>query len=251
MNYTFSFFLAASLALGAAACANPSESGQSATLEKQEDSHRHGGHQHKHGHQHSHGEANAYMNQSDFEELAQRFESAERDEYQQPDKVLAYLGDVAGLSIMDIGAGTGYFSFRLANAGAKVIAADVDDRFQEYIRQKRDSLGIGEDRLALRKLPYDSPELSPGEVDRVITVNTYHHFEDRPAYFAKVLAGLKPGGALYIIDFFKEETPVGPPLEMKISAEKVVAELKAAGFAKVEVESSLLPYQYIVKAATE
>lgn len=188
------------------------------------------------------------MNQADFESLTRRFESPERDAYQQPDKVLEYIGDVSGETIMDIGSGTGYFSFRLVEAGANVIAADVDERFQEYIRIKKDRLGIPDKTLSLRKIPYDDPGLKPGEVDKVITVNTYHHIEDRRAYFQKVRSGLKPGGTLIVIDYFKKDLPVGPPKSMKIGRETIVEELRGAGFEKIETNDTLLEYQFIIKA---
>lgn len=201
--------------------------------------------QEKHGHD---NRANHYMNQADFESLTRRFESPERDAYQQPEKVLEYIGDVSGETIMDIGSGTGYFSFRLAEAGAKVIAADVDERFQEYIRIKKEKLGIPDSELILRKIPYDNPQLEAGEVDKVITVNTYHHIEDRSVYFAKVRSGLKPGGALIVIDYFKKDLPVGPPKSMKIDRETIVKELRAAGFKNIVTNDTLLEYQFIITA---
>lgn len=201
--------------------------------------------QEEHGHQ---NRANRHMNQADFESLTRRFESPERDAYQQPEKVLDYIGDVSGETIMDIGSGTGYFSFRLVEAGANVIAADVDERFQEYIRIKKDSLGIPDSKLSLRKIPYDDPQLQPGEVDKVITVNTYHHIEDRSTYFGKVRSGLKPGGALIVIDYFKRDLPVGPPKSMKIDRETIVKELRDAGFKHIETNDSLLAYQFIITA---
>lgn len=195
-----------------------------------------------------HNKANHHMNQMDFDALTRRFDSPERDAYQQPGKVLAYIGDVSGETIMDIGSGTGYFSFRLVDAGARVIAADVDDRFQDYIRIKRDSMGIPESSLSLRKIPYDDPMLQPGEADKVIIVNTYHHIEDRPKYFGRVKAGLKTGGSLIVIDYFKRQIPVGPPSAMKLPLETVVRELEEAGFTDIETNVTLLEYQYIVIA---
>lgn len=201
--------------------------------------------QEEHG---QHNRANHHMNQADFESLTRRFESPQRDAYQQPEKVLKYIGDVSGETIMDIGSGTGYFSFRLAEAGAKVIAADVDERFQEYIRVKKERLGIPDSKVSLRKIPYDDPMLEAGEVDKVITVNTYHHIEDRSTYFAKVRSGLKPGGALIVIDYFKKDLPVGPPQSMKIDRETIVKELRAAGFKDIETNDTLLKYQFIITA---
>jgi cyclopropane fatty-acyl-phospholipid synthase-like methyltransferase len=195
-----------------------------------------------------HNRANHHMNQADFESLTRRFESPQRDTYQQPEKVLEYIGDVSGETIMDIGSGTGYFSFRLVGAGARVIAADVDERFQDYIRTKKDRLGIPDSSLSLRKIPYDDPLLQPGEVDKVITVNSYHHIGDRSKYFSKVRTGLKPGGTLIVIDYFKKDLPVGPPKSMKIDRQTIVEELKAAGFEHIQTNDTLLEYQFIITA---
>ena len=199
-------------------------------------------------HKNQTNEANHHMNQMDFDALTRRFESAERDAYQQPEKVLNYIGDITGETIMDIGSGTGYFSFKLVAKGATVIAADVDDRFQKYIQIRRDSLEIPVSKLSLRRIPYDDPMLDPGEVDKVIIVNTYHHIENRSVYFNKVRAGLKPDGSLIVIDYFKRNIPVGPPSGMKLTAETVVEELRAAGYEAIETNLNLLPYQYIIVA---
>ena len=75
-----------------------------------------------------HHSANKHMNESEFEELVERFEHRDRNQWQQPDKVLTSLGELNGKTIVDIGAGTGYFAFRLLEKGAKVIAVDIDER---------------------------------------------------------------------------------------------------------------------------
>jgi cyclopropane fatty-acyl-phospholipid synthase-like methyltransferase len=190
--------------------------------------------------------SNEYMNQSTLEDLVQRFESPERDGYQQPEKVLAYLGNVKNKKIIDIGAGSGYFSVKLAKVGASVIAADVSDEFQEYLKRKIEKERI--ENIELRKIPYDSPALSNQEVDIAFMVNTYHHIENRVEYFMKVKSGIKREGELVIIDFFKSDVPVGPPIDHKISIDQVISELKAAGFTNFSVNVSLLEYQYIIKA---
>jgi len=61
--------------------------------------------------------------------IVENFEGAERTAYQQPEKVIDYIGDVKGQTIMDLGAGTGFFTFRLTKAGAQVIAADINDAY--------------------------------------------------------------------------------------------------------------------------
>lgn len=199
-------------------------------------------------HHHHHGDANAYMNESEFEELVQRFNDPARADWQKPNEVIDLLGPFEGKKVMDIGCGTGYFSFPLVEAGAQVIAADVDSRFLEYVSDKQDSLGIGKTKLETRKLPYDSPKLEAAEVDMVLIVDTYHHIENRKSYFEQVGAGLKEKGRLVVIDFKKEDSPVGPPKEMRLDVKQVKEELNAAGFSQIEINLELLQYQYILIA---
>lgn len=204
--------------------------------------HHHSGH----GHRSANESANEHMHRSSVEELVRRFESPERDAYQQPEKVLDYLMPLKGKTIMDIGAGSGYFSVKLADKGAKVIAADVSDEFQAFLKNRITSQNL--QNIELRKIPYDDPALQEGEVDMVLVVNTYHHIEQRGEYFAKVKKGLRKKGELVIIDFFKTDVPVGPPTDHKVSMDEVIGELKQAGYTRFQVEVSLLPYQFIIRA---
>jgi cyclopropane fatty-acyl-phospholipid synthase-like methyltransferase len=196
--------------------------------------------------QHHKGSANEYMHKSSVEELIQRFESKERDEYQQPQKVMEYLGDINEKKIIDIGAGSGYFTVKLAANGARVIAADVNDEFQNFIKRRIKEENL--QNIELRKIPFDSPSLKEGEVDMAFIVNTYHHIENRADYFNKVKKGLRADGELVIIDFFKVDTPVGPSMDHKVSIDQVVFELKEAGYNSFEITVDLLPYQFIIKA---
>lgn len=203
--------------------------------------------QHKHhGKNDSTKTANEYMHQSSTDDLIKRFESPERDAYQKPEKVLAYLGDLKDKKIMDIGSGSGYFSVKLAEKGAQVIAADVSDEFQTVLKKRIEDNKL--ENIELRKIPYDSPNLEDNEVDMVLIVNTYHHIENRSDYFSKVKKGIRPDGELVVIDFFKKEIPVGPPVDHKVSLETVKKELKEAGYTQLDVNVDLLPYQFIIRA---
>ncbi len=202
--------------------------------------------QHKHQHKDSTNSANEYMHRSSTEDLIKHFESPERDSYQKPEKVLDYLGDITDKKIMDIGAGSGYFSIKLADKGADVIAADVNDEFQNALKKRIKDNNLK--NIELRKIPYDSPNLTDNEVDMVLIVNTYHHIENRSDYFSKVKKGIKENGELVIVDYFKTDLPVGPPKDHKISMDVLITELKKAGYAHFEVNVELLPYQYIIRA---
>lgn len=190
--------------------------------------------------------ANEYMHRSSTDDLTKRFESSERDAYQKPYKVLEYLGELKDKKIMDLGAGSGYFSVKLAEKGAHVIAADVNDEFQTGLKKRIDENKLN--NIELRKIPYNSPNLEDNEVDMVLIVNTYHHIENRSDYFSKVKKGTKSDGELVIIDFFKTEIPVGPPVNHKVSMDVAITELKKAGYTQFEVDVNLLPYQYIINA---
>ncbi len=162
------------------------------------------------GADHKHGAAsNSFMNQSKFEELVERFEGNDRDNWQKPYEIIKLFGDLNGKRIMDIGAGTGYFSFKLAEKGAEVIAADVDKRFLKYIADKK--VELGDSLVTTRLTEYEDPLLKEKEVDHVIIVNTYHHIDNRVEYFSKVYRGMQSKGKLMIVDFKKENTPHGPP----------------------------------------
>ena len=197
-------------------------------------------------HQHSDAtHANEHMHQVGFDTLVKHFEDPSRDEWQQPDWVIAQLGDLSDKVVADIGAGTGYFAFRIAQKAKKVIAIDIDERFLNYIKQKNDSLQLP---VETRLVTTDDPKLKPGETDIVIIVDTYHHIENRPVYFANVRKKLKPGGSLVVVDFKKEEMPVGPPINMKLEPQTVVKELRQAGFETFHVNDEHLKYQYLIIA---
>ena len=82
-------------------------------------------------------------------------------------------------------------------------------------------------------------------VQKTGSISTYHHFDDRPRYLAKLARALKPDGRLAIIDYHKRELPVGPPVEHKMAREQVLEEAQAAGF-RLLTEPTLLPYQYFL-----
>ncbi|MCH8331928.1 MAG: methyltransferase domain-containing protein [Bacteroidetes bacterium] len=213
--------------------------------------HEHTG-DHHHDHDHSTGDenkvsTNEYMNSTKFSKLVAAFEDPEREKWQLPNAVIAKLGDLSGKTIMDLGAGTGYFSFRLAEKGAKVIAADIDQRFLDYIEKKMKTEEVSSEKIELRKVPTDWPSLEKEEVDAVLMVNTYHHIEARVLYFKKVMFGLKPGGKLVIVDYFNWKTPHGPPVEHRISLDVVQKELTDCGY-KVTTDTNTLQEQYIVIA---
>lgn len=193
--------------------------------------------------------ANHHMNKTNFEELVERFDSPERAEWQKPHLVIEKMGDISGKTVADLGAGSGYFSFLLAEKKAKVIALDADRRFVNFLEKTRDQKKISPDKFKVRKVPYNHPLLKKAEVDQVLIVNTYHHIEERVKYLEKLKNGIKRNGKIFIVDFKKKQPKgfdIGPPEKMRLSQEEVVFELRKAGFRNIDKDINTLPNQYII-----
>lgn len=181
----------------------------------------------------------------DVEKWVRIFEDPKRAAWQKPAEVIAALHVQPREVVVDLGAGTGYFTMPLARAvGHKgvVYAVDIEPNLIDHLRH----------RAIVEKAPMVKPVLAdPSDpkltvpVDLVLCVDTWHHIEDRPAYLNKLKASMKPGARLVIIDFKKMKTPMGPPLSMRLRASQVIEEVRAAGF-DVREEHDFLPYQYFI-----
>ena len=198
------------------------------------------------GHSHAHHEMHHRFEKAD--DWAPMFDDPKRDEWQQPDRVVAALSLAPGMAVADIGAGTGYFEKRLATAvgttGA-VIAIDVEPDMVRYLRERahRENTPNVEARLGTT----DDPKLAPASVDRILIVDTWHHVGNRVAYAKKLATALRPGGFVLVVDFTLDTTR-GPPKPMRMPPEKVIEELTQAGLRATTVDVGL-PDQYVIKAA--
>jgi ubiquinone/menaquinone biosynthesis C-methylase UbiE len=168
-----------------------------------------------------------------------------RDAYQKPHEVVQALAIKDGELIADIGAGSGYFTLRLAQHvgdSGRIYAVDVNpDMVRHLHRRVRDMRLLNVSPILA---PPDDP-LLPQPVDRFVVVDVWHHIEDQAAYLALMKKNLKPGGQVVMIDFHKRPLPVGPPEAMKIAREDLLAQMKTHGFELV-AEHTFLPYQYFL-----
>lgn len=181
--------------------------------------------------------------------LSDEMGNQDRENWQKPQMVISRLGDLSEKTVADIGAGTGYFTMRLARKAQKVIAIDIDEEFLAYINRRISSTRDGDKlNVETRLTAADDPKLADEEADLVLIVNTYGYIGNRVDYFAKVKAGMAPGGQLVVIDFKKRALPVGPATEDKLEAELVQAELDSAGFGPILIDTTSLDYQYTVTA---
>lgn len=172
-------------------------------------------------------------------------EDPKRDVYQKPHEVIQALQLRPGEVIADIGAGSGYFSLRLAQhvgGAGHIYAVDVSPDMIRRLNQR-----IHEARLVNISTILARPDnpLLPQPVDRFLFVNVWHHIEDQPGYLGLMKKLLKPGGQLVMIDFHKRDLPVGPPAAMKIAREDLIRQMQEHGF-RIRAEQTFLPYQYFL-----
>lgn len=176
----------------------------------------------------------------DAAEYAKILENPARDAWQKPHEVITALALRSDETIADIGAGTGYFTRRFARHAAKVYAVDIDPKILERAKQ-----GASANIEFVLAQP-DDPKLAPASVDTIFFCDVLHHVSNRAAYYAKLERALKPGGRIVIVDFYKKQLPVGPPVSMKISEKEVESELDAAGF-RLAKSHGFLPNQYFLE----
>ena len=173
-------------------------------------------------------------------ESAKSFDDPARDAWQMPDRVIDALGLKPGQSVADIGAGTGYFTVRLAKSKAAplVYAVDIEESMVKYVRERAAKEGLK--NVVAVQAAADRTNL-PAPVDVALMVDTYHHIGNRVAYFSELKKLMKPSARLAIIDF-RKGAPEGPPDEFRLLPEQISSELGKAGFT-LQAQHDFLPRQ--------
>ena len=172
--------------------------------------------------------------------FAKSFDDPARDAWQMPGRVIETLGLSGGMAVADIGAGTGYFSMRLAKAatGLSVYAVDIEPAMVEHLKARASSEHLTNVVPVLAGAA--SPNL-PKPVDLALIVDTYHHVPNRVTYFRELRKSLTASGRVAIIDF-RKDAPEGPPVEFRFTAEQIVDEMRQAGF-RLDAQHDYLPRQ--------
>ena len=183
-----------------------------------------------------------------FDLKVKKYEDPTRQSWQDPRLVLTELGDLTDKVVADIGSGTGYFTFQLAGAAQKVIAIDIEQRFLDYIEDRKIELSNRSlaNKIETRLTSPDNPSIGPGEVDNVLMVNTFSYIENRDNYLRKIREGMKPTGMVVIVDYKPGVMPIGPANDLKVSMDQVIKELRGASFKVIRADSVSLQYQYII-----
>ncbi len=175
------------------------------------------------------------------------FDDPARDAWQRPRDVVRALDLRRGARVADVGAGTGYFSRHLSEAigpDGTVFAVDSEPNLVAHLRERAEREGTA-NVVPVLASP-DNPRLPVDGIDLLLLVDTFHHIDDRPAYFRAARRVLRRGGRVAIVDWQKRDLPVGPPLDHKLAREQVVEEMAEAGYELLGEPKDLLPYQYML-----
>jgi len=189
--------------------------------------------------------------------LVQPSDMSVRSTWQKPNDVLRCLGNLNRKVVADIGAGTGYFSFLfMASPTEKVIAIEIEQSQLDTIQSNLEAAtGFDDkikDKLELRLVSTDNPNLKDEEVDLVFISNTYPFIENKIDYLKIVKKGLKTKGRICIVDYKMKKLPkIFPPVGERMALYEVENQLEEAGFKHIYTNDQLLDFQYIVIAEKE
>lgn len=174
-------------------------------------------------------------------------ERPEREEEENPKKLHAELKLKPGMVVADIGAGSGYHSFRMAEAvGAKgkVYAVDIQKEMLDIIRKRMKETGVTQIEPVMGEIA--DPKLPENAVDLCLMVDVYHEFEFPYEMAAKLVSCLKPGGKLVFVEYRLEDQKVPIKLVHKMSERQVIKEMSAFPEMKHAGTSKVLPWQHII-----
>jgi SAM-dependent methyltransferase len=173
-------------------------------------------------------------------------ERSERELEEEPDKALEALGSLTGLTVADVGAGSGYFTVRLAErTGPKgrVFATDLQPEMLKMLASRLARENVR--NITLVHGAIDDPKLPAATIDLVLMVDVYHEFSEPQKMLRGIRAALKLGGRLVLLEYRKEDPDVPIRFEHKMSVAEAKMELEAEGFTLAKVDGRL-PRQHIL-----
>ena len=178
----------------------------------------------------------------DTEKYIAFLERKDRLKWQKPEAVIKKIHLNGDERIADVGAGSGYFTFRLASKvpKGKVYAIDVKPEMLRHIHHKAMSNKINNIEIILAA--YNDPKV-PKDSDIVFICDVLHHVKKRSTWIKKLYSEMSAESKLVLVEFKDGPLPEGPPEHIKISREEIISEFVNNGFSKLSEDTNLLPYQ--------
>lgn len=168
-----------------------------------------------------------------------------REEEEAPSKALAALNLTPDAVIADIGAGSGYYTFRIAPLvpDGKVVAVDIQPEMIAHLEAKEEELGF--DNVVAHLGEIDDTRLEPESIDAAFMVDAYHEFSHPREMMESIVAALRPGGRVILLEFRAEDPEVNIKPLHKMSEAQVKKEMNAVGLEWVTTED-FLPMQHFL-----
>jgi ubiquinone/menaquinone biosynthesis C-methylase UbiE len=179
-------------------------------------------------------------------EAADWLDRPEREKEEQPKKLLSALKIKPGDVIADIGAGSGYYTFRMAERvgpTGKVLAVDIQPEMLALIRQRAKARGVA--NVEPIQGTETDPKLPADSVDLILMVDVYHEFAFPYEMTEAMIRALKPGGRMVFVEFRLEDDKVPIKRVHKMSERQVRKEMDGQPVHWVET-LDVLPWQHII-----
>ncbi len=179
-------------------------------------------------------------------EGASWLDRTEREREEAPDKALKIIGITPGSTVADVGAGSGYFTLkmaRLVGPSGRVYASDIQQEMLDILGRKLKPTGLANVSLVLGA--GNDPKLPAGAIDLALLVDVYHEFLEPQAMLKRLHASIRPGGRLVLLEYREEDprVPINPLHKMSVQGAK--REVEAEGFVLSTVNEDL-PWQHVL-----
>ena len=182
---------------------------------------------------------------ADTQKYIDFLERGDRAIWQKPDAIIRELHLSGAERIADVGAGSGYFTFRFARAlpESKVYAIDIEPEMLRHIHHK--ALSEGVKNVEVIKSTPDDPKI-PADVDLVFLCDVLHHVKDSELWLRKLSMQMKKGSQLVVIEFKEGDLPQGPPAAVKIPKRMLINMILEHNFKLDRDKAHFLPYQEFI-----
>ena len=173
-------------------------------------------------------------------------EGPDRDAYQRPDQIMDALQIGENSVVVDLGAGGGWFTVRLARRvgpNGRVYAEDIQPQMIEAIERRVQREGLRNVKTVLGT-PTD-PKIPEGSLDAVLIVDAYHEMEQPVTLLKNIAKSLKPAGTIGIVNYKKDGGGPGPAMDERVDPAQVIRDATAAGL-ELRKRENFLRYQYLL-----
>jgi len=186
-----------------------------------------------------------YKTKEGRDRVANSLDAPNRDATEHPEDLVAHLSLSQGMTVADVGTGTGYmlpFLSKAVGSAGKVLGEDIQTDFLDRAKAKIDAdkltnveLVLGTDR---------TPKLPDAAVNVVLILDAYHHFDYPAEMLSAIRRSLKPGGHLVIVDYYKNAGP--GPGHIRLDRDDVAKEIQSNGFHLLSNRDHLPNVQYML-----